>query len=203
MIGDSLDLKILGDLFVEKNIINEGDIYIYGDNVHIGSSTSLFEDFSQSSTTDSIYGKVFFNGDSIQNIYKTNTSVNNLISFNKIELNNSSIYSNSVVLNHSIDIFGELKFTAGNLFLNNNKILLRKSLSSSGILQNETNDKRIIGFPGEVYLNRQFSSGSFLTNLQGIALGIKFDGNLGITKISRFNKHLININLFKFKSILL
>ena len=89
VIGKSLDLKILGDFSVEKNIINEGDIYIYGDSVNIGSSTSLFEDFSQSSITDSIYGKVFFNGDSIQNIYKTNNSVNNLISFNKIELNNS------------------------------------------------------------------------------------------------------------------
>ena len=89
VIGDSLDLKILGDLSVEKNIINEGDIYIYGDSVNIGSSTSLFEDFSQSSSTAPIFGKVFFNGDTIQNIYKPNTSLSNLISFNKIEINNS------------------------------------------------------------------------------------------------------------------
>ena len=194
VIGDFLDLKILGDLFVEKDIINEGDIYIYGDSVHIGSSTSLFEDFSQSAVTDSVYGKVFFNGDSIQNIYKTNTSVNNLISFNKIEINNTSIYSNSVVINHSIDVFGELKFTTGNLFLNNNKIYLRKSRYAAGILQNETNDKRIFGFPGEVYVDRVFGSGSVEANIAGIGLGLTFDGNLGSTRIARRNDYVVNVS---------
>tara|TARA_B110000977_G_scaffold201832_1_gene299084 strand:+ start:4914 stop:9401 length:4488 start_codon:yes stop_codon:yes gene_type:complete len=195
VIEGSLDLKILGDLSVEKNIINEGDIYIYGDSVNIGSSTSLFEDFSQGSSTAPIFGKVFFNGDTIQNIYKPNTSLSNLISFNKIEINNSYLINlDNIILNNNIDVFGELKFTKGNLQLDGNKIFLRKIFSSTGTLNNETNDKRIIGFPGEVYLNRQFSSGSLDTNLQGIGLGIKFEGNLGTTKISRFNKHLINVS---------
>lgn len=190
-INSNSSIYIKGDLIVEKEIVNQGNMYLYKDIEAKG--TTLFQDPSSSSSSGVALGKVIFSGTDIQNI-KGDNNTSKLI-FVNLEVNNLATGSSDVIkLNKNIDVFQDLKFTSGNISLNGNNIFLEDLSSSSSNILDETNDNRIFGFPGEVYVDRVFGTGSVETNIAGIGLGLTFDGNLGSTRIARRNDYVVNVS---------
>ena len=120
-INSNSSVYIKGDLIVEKEIVNEGNMYLYKDLEAKG--TTLFQDPSSSSSSSAALGKVIFSGTDIQNI-KGDNNTSKLI-FVNLEVNNLATGSSDVIkLNKNIDVFQDLKFTSGNISLNGNNIFL-------------------------------------------------------------------------------
>ncbi|MBM77196.1 MAG: hypothetical protein CL846_01820, partial [Crocinitomicaceae bacterium] len=198
-IDENTDIHFRSNIISDSIITNKGNIYFYGDSL-IGIQTSLFDDYSNASITPT--ANFIFSGENVQSVNSFNTysPINTLlgstpISFYNIEINNIALGDlDSIVVNQNLDVFGDFLFTNGSVSIDGENIFLRKNSKCNGILINETNDNRIFGFPGEVYVDRFFGTNTVENNIAGIGLGLTFDGNLATTRIARINDYVVNVS---------
>jgi PKD repeat protein len=155
---DTIELDFIGNL---------GNIYLSDSLINTGEN-NVFGDYAA--------GNIHFNGNTKQFIVGTDT-----INFFNAEINNTG---DTVILYQIVTHFDSiLEITAGNVNLLNSEI----ALDLYGHLQNETNSKRIMGYLGELTLQRPISSNVMQTNLAGIGFDAEFSGNPGVVKVIRVN----------------
>ncbi|KAB1065516.1 PKD domain-containing protein [Salibacter halophilus] len=147
----------------DGSIANGDSIFITG-NIYNQATNSLF-------TTNS--GVVVFNGANSQSVFG-----DSLVDFYTLTLDKAS---GELVLQKDLSVLNELKFTQGNIVINDKNILL----GNSGSLVGEDNNNRVYNGNGYIIANR-FLDGSLQNqNLAGIGVSLDYSLNPGQTTIKR------------------
>jgi PKD repeat protein len=163
--GNSNKIFNLGDIYVSDSIINYGDVNLFG----------ILPDTS---------GKVFFNGNTRQimegkSIYYSFAYLQN--TFDSLRIEADTIFINA-----------QLVLDQGNLDVDSQYVFLNRINYNGTIIEgsliNEDADDNVFGYPGYVVIDRQFTTGSVLTDLHGTGLDLTIDGSLGKLEIRRYNK---------------